>query len=144
MPPIQSRSSFPGFEGDVSRIFHEEFIAHCQLPVVRREEAEAVFLGEIRDIRVEPSAYEVVKRTVGGQELSYQVTSRRSMRVNLSGKLIHRQTGEMIWEDRDMEETAFYDVGTDPMTNRYNERRALQEVAERLARRVFAKTMERF
>ena len=33
---------------------------------------------------------------------------------------------------------------TDPLENRYNQRVALEEIARRLAKRVFLKTMERF
>lgn len=144
VPPIKSTSSFPGFEGDVTEVLRQEFIAHSQVPILPREEAEAVFVGEIREIRVEPSGYRVTQSPVQGQVVSYEVTNRRNLRLRLAGRLIHRQTGQVIWEDRDMEEMAFYDVGADPLTNRYNERRALQEVAQRLARQVFAKTMERF
>jgi hypothetical protein len=43
-----------------------------------------------------------------------------------------------------MEEKAVFSVGTDPLVNRYNQRKAVREIAQILAKRIYSKTMERF
>ena len=66
------------------------------------------------------------------------------MRIKLDAKLIDRVSGKPIWQDRDMAEKAIYEVSDDPLTNRYNQRKAFQKMARRFAERFYLKTMERF
>jgi hypothetical protein len=43
-----------------------------------------------------------------------------------------------------MEERATFAVDTDPLTTQYNQQKALERIALRMAQRIYLKTMERF
>ena len=144
IPLMASTSSTLGFEGDFTRIIREEFISHARVPLVPRDDAAMVLLGSVSEIRTEPLSYELYQVEVDGRDTTYEETRSRRLKIKLDAKLIERATGKVIWEDKGMEEKATYSVGTDPLSNRYNQSMALQEIARRLASRLYLKTMERF
>ena len=144
IPLITSPSSSLGFEGDLTRLIREEFISHSKVPLVPKGEAAAVLVGRVSRIETEPLSYDLVQQTVDGQITTYEVTDTRWLKIRLDARLVDRITGKVIWEDRAMEEKAIFLVTTDPLANRYNERKALQEISQRLAKRIYSKTMERF
>jgi hypothetical protein len=43
-----------------------------------------------------------------------------------------------------MEERAQFEVGSDPLENRLEEREAVRRIAQQFAARIYAQTMERF
>jgi hypothetical protein len=55
-----------------------------------------------------------------------------------------RRTGKVIWRNENMEEKESYVVDRDPLVARFNKKNALETIAERLAKRIFLQTMERF
>lgn len=144
IPTIESTSSSLGFEGDFTRIVRQEFISHAKFPLVSREVASTVLLGKIRDIETKPLSYEVFTTDVEGEKRTYPVTKSRQLILRLEMKMIDVETGRVIWQDNSMEEKAPFAVSADPIANRFSERIALQEAAQRLAQRVYQKTMERF
>ena len=101
-------------------------------------------IGKLSEIRADPLTYDIAKSSVGGETTSYEVTDSRRLKIRLDAKLLERATGRIIWEEEGMEEKARYLVTEDTLTNRYNRERALHEIAERLADRLYLKTMERF
>jgi hypothetical protein len=112
--------------------------------LVPRDEAAMVLLGKVSEIKTEPLSYELSQIEVKNQDTTYEETKSRRLKIKLDAKLVERATGKVIWEDKGMEEKAAFSVGTDPLNNRYNQRIALQEIAQRLANRIYLKTMERF
>lgn len=144
VPLMESTSSFLGFEGEFTRAIREEFVSHGRVPIVSREKASAVLIGKIYEIETEPYSYELLHRDVQGRETTYEVTNARWLEIMLKIRLEDRATGHVIWEDRKMTERHTYAVTNDPLANRFNQRRALRAIARILARRIYAKTMERF
>jgi hypothetical protein len=144
IPLVASTSSSLGFEGDLTRIIREEFISHSKIPLVPKGEAAAVLIGRVYEIKTEPLSYSITQQEVDGQITTHEVTDTRWLRVQLGAKLVDRITGKVIWEDRAMEEKAIFSVTTDPLTNRYNQRKALQVISHSLAKRIYSQTMERF
>jgi len=144
IPLIESPSSRLGFEVDFTSQVIQEFAGYAKIPLVSRDEAQAVLIGRIVEIEREPLSYEVIQTTVQGESTNYEVTRVRRLRVKLDAKLVDRATGKVIWEERAMEEKASYQVVTDPLVTRFSERKALEELARRLAKRIYMKTMERF
>ena len=144
IPTMTSTSSNLGFEGEFTRVVREEFVTHARVPLVPREEAAAVILGHIYEIKTEPLTYSLTQTPVKNKVVTYEVTNSRRLIIRLSAKMVDRTTGKVVWEDKAMTEKSSFQVGTDPLANRYNERRALEDVALRLARRIYQKTMERF
>ncbi|MCP4666416.1 MAG: hypothetical protein GY849_08610 [Deltaproteobacteria bacterium] len=144
IPLMESTSSFMGFEGEFTRAIREEFVSHGRVPIVSREEASTVLIGKIYEIETEPYSYELLHEDVRGRETTYEVTNARWLEIVLKIRLEDRATGHVIWEDRKMTERHTYAVTDDPLANRFNQRRALRAIARTLARRIYAKTMERF
>jgi hypothetical protein len=144
IPMVASTSSSLGFEGDLTRIIREEFISHSKIPLVPKGEAAAVLIGRVYEIKTEPLSYSLTQQEVDGQIVTHEVTDTRWLKVQLGAKLVDRITGKVIWEDRAMEEKAVFSVTTDPLTNRYNQRKALQVISHSLAKRIYSQTMERF
>lgn len=144
IPLIESTSSKIGFEADFTRIIREEFISHAKVPLVRRENAQAVLTGRVYDLRTEPLTYNIQEQTVRGQLTTHEVTNRRRLRIKIDIRLTEIGSGEVIWHEKAMEERASFIVENDPLANRFNQQQALKRIARRLAKRIYLKTMERF
>ncbi len=144
IPLMESTSSSLGFEGDFTRIIREEFASHAKFPLVSKDKASTVLIGKVYDIKTDPYTYELTETTVRGEKTHYSTTSARWLQIRLDVKLVDRNTGKVIWHDKKMQEKTTFAVGTDPLTNRYNEKQAVREIARTLAERIYLKTMERF
>jgi hypothetical protein len=144
IPLIQSTSSSLGFEGDFTSIIREEFATRSKVPMLPRETASVVLIGKVSEIRTKPLSYDTFLNTVDDEEVKYSVTNKRWLEIELDAKLIDRVSGKTLWHDRNMAERAAFEVSGDPLSNRYNQKKALQEIARRLAKRVYLKTMDRF
>jgi outer membrane lipopolysaccharide assembly protein LptE/RlpB len=137
IPLMESPSSEIGFEGDFTKMIRREFVSHSQIPLVSRNEAAAVLIGKVTDIKTEPLSYRVTDET-------FDVTSSRWLKIKLQAKLVEAGTGKVIWNDPNMQEKASFTVDSDPLKTRYNQRRATKKIAQLLAERIYLKTMERF
>lgn len=144
VPLVKSTSSTMGFEADFTRILREEFISHAGVPLVPVEKAQAVLSGRICEIETDPLVYDYQDWTVKGYNTTYEVTKSRRLIIRLDMRLTDRSTGEVVWRDRKLEEKARFAVGADPVENRYRQKKALEEVARKLAKRIYLRTMERF
>lgn len=145
IPLIQSTSSSLGFEEEFTRVIREEFISHSKIPLVPRDEAAKVLVGMVYDIKTDPVSYVLEKQAAEGT--TYNVTSARKLRIKLHAKLVDRETGKVIWEDKCMEEQANFTVVTnppDPLKTQYNQKKALRIIARNLASKIYLKTMDRF
>jgi len=144
IPLMASTSSIKGFESDFTRIIREEFISHSKVPIVPKEDAQALLIGQIQEVSTQPLTYDLQQYHVGGRTTTHETTSSRRLKIRLDISLTDRDTGKTIWHDDSMEEEAGFDVGTDPLTDRYNQKQALKKIARLLAKRIYLKTMERF
>lgn len=144
IPLITSTSSEMSFEADFTRIIRETFISHGKVPLASVERAQAVLTGRIYDIRTEPLTYTLEQQTVRDHFVTHEVTSGRRLKIKLDIRLTDRASGKVLWHEKAMEEKAAFIVETDPLVTRFNQRQALQEIARRLAKRIYLKTMERF
>ena len=141
---IESTSSDLGFEADFTRVIREEFIRNSKVPLVSKEEAQTVLSGRIYDIRTEPVSYDLDQQTVSGAVTTYTETKTRMLRVKVDMRFEDKGTGKVIWRNENMEEKASYVVDRAPLVTRFNKKNALETIAERLAKRIFLQTMERF
>ena len=144
IPLIQSTSSSLGFEGDFTTVIRQEFARRSKVPLVPREDAGAVLIAKVYEINTRPVSYNTTLTTVDGDKTKYSVTSKRQLKIRLDAKLIDRASGKPVWQDKSMAEKATFDVTADPLTNRYNQRKAVQKMARRFAERIYLKTMDRF
>lgn len=144
VPLMESSSSSLGFEGEFTRVVREELASHTKVPLVAKDEAEALLSGRIYEIKSDPLSYDIIQSNVQGKIVSYEITSSRRMKIKLDARLVDMKTGTIIWADHAMEEKATFEVSDDPMFTRYNQRKAIREMARRLAKRIYLKTFERF
>ena len=156
IPLFSSTSSFMGVEGEFTRIVREEFITHSRVRIQSKDKAQTVLSGRIHSITTEPLTYRITKtpititRTGSGEEITYdylsidEVTSSRTLKVRLDIKLTDMETGKIIWHAPNLAGEASFTVSSDPLRNRYNQRRALISIAHNLATQIYSRTMERF
>jgi hypothetical protein len=144
IPMFSSTSSEIGFEANFTKVIRQEFISQGRVPLVPEEKAQAVLVGKIQDIRADPVNYRSQQVMVGGNTYTYQTTSSRKLRVRVDVQLVDRRSGKVIWHEAAMEDQASYTVTGDPLELRYTEQQALETIAERLAKRIYLRTMERF
>ena len=144
IPMMESSASIPGFEGDFTRMVRQEFISHARIPLVSKDDASAVLVGKVVEIRTRPYTYHLDKRNLPAGSGTWETTSARWLKIRLDVRVVDRATGAVIWRDRHMKEKAVYEVGTDPLVNRHNQEEAVREIAGILAERIYLKTMERF
>lgn len=144
IPMFTSSSSKAGFEADFTRVIREEFLSNSQISIVPRGDAQFVLTGDIYHISSNPVAYALEEQTVEGQTVTSSTTRMRRSRVMLDITLKDRTTGEIIWHEKSMTAASNFNVGPDPLANRYYEQLALEKIADLLASRIYLKTMERF
>ncbi len=144
IPMIESTSSDLGFEADFTRVIREEFIRNSKVPLVPRGEAQTVLSARVYDISTEPVSYDLNQEPINGAVATYTETKTRTLRVKVDIRFEDERTGKVIWRNENMEEKTRYVVDKDPLVTRFNKKNALETIAERLAKRIFLQTMERF
>jgi hypothetical protein len=144
IPLIQSSSSELDFEGIFTKVFRDVFISKTNVPLLPEARADAVLAGRIYEIRTEPIAFNQTQQIVDGQTTTFTVTSRRQVFIKMDAKFTIKATGNVLWHEQAMVERASYDVGADPLVNRFNEQKAYEAIARLLADRLFLKSTERF
>ncbi len=136
---VKSPSSYLGFEAELTRMIRQEFISHSGLRIVPEDQADAVLVAEIEELKKEPIGYTV-------RDGTYEVTNSRWLRVKMRARLIDRRTGRVIWQTT-LRERAAYSVEAerpDPLATRYHRNEALHIIGKHLAERIYLRTMERF
>ncbi len=146
IPLMTSTSSALGFESDFTEVIRDAFIRHGNVPLVPVDQASMVLIGRIRQIRTDPVTYDLTEYPNVTKDTTeyYVTTDSRRLWVKLDVTLIDRKTGKVIWQEQSMIDRARFLVTKDPLTNRYNQKKALQEIAGRLVDRIYLRTMERF
>lgn len=144
IPLMASASSSLGFEGDFTRFIREQFISHSKVPLVSKDKAEFVLIGKVIEINTQPLSYSSIRKEIHGETITYDETKQRRIQIILSIKLVERETGNIIWENRSMEGKSSFSLGTDPLQTRYNQRMAVRNIARALAEKIYLKSVERF
>ena len=144
IPLITSTSSRISFETDVTRVLREAFISQANVPIVPREQAHMVLIGKVVDVRTEALTFDLDQRRVHGHDVTYSTTKSRRLKVEMDARLIDRVSGATVWHEPSMSDEARFEVSVDPLTTNHNRREALRRIADRLAKRLYLKTMERF
>ena len=88
--------------------------------------------------------YDSREVNVKGHTTTYTLTNSRRLIIRVDMMLTERDTGKIIWHDKEMVEKARYEVSDDPLETRYHQKKALENIAALLAKRAYLKTMERF
>jgi hypothetical protein len=144
IPLVESSSSNLGFEADFTSVIRNEFISRSRVPLLPLDKAHMSLIGNVYEIRTDPLSFDTREVEVIGTTATYSTTNSRRLTVKLDMKLVERKSGKVIWHDRSMEEKATFAVGKEPLTNRDNEKRALETISRSLAVRIYNRTMDRF
>ena len=110
IPMMTSTSSAIGFESDFTGIIRQEFISRSKMRILPKEKAQFVLTGHVYEISTEPLSFNQEPISVGGATEFHETTNSRRMKIKLDVRLVERETGEIIWYDRSMEEKAGYNV----------------------------------
>lgn len=144
IPMIESPASEKGFEADFTTVLRNEFISHSRVPIKNKDQAKMILQVQVYEISTQPLIYDSTKKDVSGREVVHETTAKRRMTVRLSASLVNRSTGETLWSDPAITEEAGFDITSDPLINRKNERDAILKIARIVSERIFNMTMERF
>jgi hypothetical protein len=141
---VESPSSNLGFEAEFTRILRKEFISYSGLPVMSEQDAPYLLECRVQKISTRPRRYRSTRTVFQGEEYVYWRTSRRRMSVDIEVRMIEKATGKIIWHDDSIVETADWNLGGDPLADRDAQRAALRTLAERLAAKLYSRTVDRF
>ncbi len=144
VPMVKSTATIPGLEAEITNVIRNEFISHSQVAIVPYEQARAVLLGTVFLVETKPLSYDVEKSTVNGKEISSKTTRLRRLKIRMHVKLIDKKTGQVLWEEKRMEEKGSFEVGADPLAIQYNRQAAINGIAKSLARKIYLRTVETF
>ncbi|NLA74800.1 MAG: hypothetical protein GX846_04925 [Deltaproteobacteria bacterium] len=144
VPLIESTASEKGFEADFTTALRNRFISHGRIPLKSVEMAQMILRVQVYEILTEPVIYDSAKRTVSGREVVHKTTGKRRLTVSLSASLTDRGTGNTVWSDPSITEETNFNITSDPLINRKNQRDALLKIVRFVSERLFNQTMERF
>ncbi len=144
IPVVVASSSERDFEADFTGKIREEFIKHAAIPIKDEEEADMVLSCRVYEIESQPLTYNSVRRNIQGRVVAHETTSSRRLVLRMDASLIERISGKTIWLETSMEEKSSYEVTGDPLINRHNKQKALREISELFAEKIYMMTMERF
>jgi len=141
---VESPSSNLGFEAEFTRILRKEFISYSGMPLMSERDAPYVLECRVKKISTRPRRYRSTRTLLQGEEYVSWRTAARRMSVDLDARLVERATGNVIWHDDSMVETADWDLGADPLADRDAQRGAVRRLAERVAAKLYSRTVDRF
>ncbi len=144
IPIVESTSTTMGFESEFTSAIRDEFISYSKLPILPEDSADIIILCRIYEINEEPIAYRLTRYDVKGTEITHEVTRSKRMSIKMDVKVKERETGRLLWHEKAMMDRAIYLVDDDPLVTRFNRKTAIKEIAERISKRIYLRTMERF
>jgi hypothetical protein len=144
VPMIESSASEKGFEADFTTVLRNEFISHGRVPIKSKDQAKMILQVQVYEVTTQPLTYDSTRSEVSGRRVIHEVTGSRRLTVRLSASLIDSITGNAVWSEPSITEEASFDITSDPLINRKNQRDALLKIARIVSGRLFNMTMERF
>lgn len=141
---VGSTSSSPGFEAEFTRTIRREFISFSGIPLMTEADAPYILECSVREINTRPVHYSSTKSVLHGRESVFWRTAAREMSIGVEARLIERATGNVLWHDSSIVETATWNLGADPLADREAERAAVRQIAERIASQLYSRTVARF
>jgi hypothetical protein len=141
---VESPSSNLGFEAEFTRILRKEFISYSGLPIMSERDAPYILECRVEKISTGPRRYRSKRTMLGGEEYNFWRTSLRRMSVDIDARLVEQATGKVIWHADSITETADWNLGADPLAERDAQRAAVRVLAERLAAKLYSRTVDRF
>jgi outer membrane lipopolysaccharide assembly protein LptE/RlpB len=124
IPTFVNKTFEPGLEIQFTQAFLTEFIRDRRVKVVDRRVSDTVLEGIITHFAVA-----VVSFDRSGLATEYQATL-------IADVTLKRATGEVLWQERNISETAWYRVSSSALTSEANKAVAVQQVGNQMADRI--------
>jgi len=143
IPMVSGVSALPGFEVEVTKALRNQFISNT-IPVVSEQESDFVLECRVFNITSEATAYNVEERVINSYSSTWRTTRREKITLHMDAKLIERSTGRVVWHIKDLYDDDSLNTQSDPLQHRDAERSIYRTIADNLAERIYALTVERF
>ncbi len=144
IPIVKSPSSDLLFESEFTEVLRSEFLRYSNIRLLGSKRADVILNVQIQKIQLAPVGYRIRRYNTPRSQYLYETTSGRLLKIILYMALTERKSKRVIWEKGSISETAYLYMGDDPLENSEELRKALIEIASRIARRAYQLTLERF
>ncbi len=125
VPTFNNETYEAGIETIVTNALLRELIKDRRLKVVGQDEADAIMEGTVTSFTTSSVAYDPT-----GVVLEYRTW------VTLDVMVRRNRKGEILWRQRGLSESAVYRVSSEVLLTEAEKGRAIQTIAEKLARRI--------
>ncbi len=120
-----------GIEEKLVKKVTEEFLRDGQLEVVqRKDQADALLLGEVSQYTLEPISYDI-----------HDVVEEYKLWITVDFRMKDLTTGQVLWEENDMEADTTYFVTSDAGRLVETQEEAQERVIEDLAKDIVQRTV---
>jgi outer membrane lipopolysaccharide assembly protein LptE/RlpB len=124
IPTLKNQTLEPGIETHFTHAFLRQFILDRRVNVVDRKEADSILEGTIKSFYLLSTSYDKA-----GFATEFQT-------VVVMDISLKRRNGEILWNEKDLLERAWYRTSLSAIASEDNKQNAIQKVAESLAERV--------
>jgi hypothetical protein len=131
VPTFNNETYEAGIETIVTNALLRELIKDRRLKVVGQDEADAIMEGTVTSFTTSSVAYDPT-----GVVLEYRTW------VTLDVMVKRNRKGEMLWSERGLLESDVYRVSSEVLLTEAEKERAIQTIAEKLARRIRRRLFE--
>jgi hypothetical protein len=131
IPTFNNETYEAGIETIVTNALLKELIKDRRLDVVGQNEADAIMEGTVTSFTTSSVAYDP-----SGVVLEYRTW------VTLNVIVKRNRRGEILWSERGLSESDVYRVSSDILFTEGEKERAIQTIAEKLARRIRRRLFE--
>ncbi len=133
IPIFANESLEPGIEVVFANALVYEFTRSRILPVVSEAEAQALIVGKIKSVAVEPVIY-----TSSAQTLERRIT------VVLEVTCRRKDNEQVLWQNANLSRYEIYPVASDPALTERNKEEAIKKIAQDLSERIHNGILENF
>ncbi len=124
IPTFVNQTYEPGIEVPFTKGFLTEFIQDRRVKVVDRNEADSVFEGVIKYLRIQSVAYDQ-----SGLATEYQTTA-------VIDVVLKKRTGETIWAERDISDSRWYRASSAVLISESSRAAAIEKIGRYIAEKM--------
>ena len=143
IPVFDNKTSEPNLGAKIAEALRQEFIRKGNMKVVTVEEAEAVFKGTVRSIRVLPVAHHAVSGVAN------QITTENMLMLTVDILCEDKKTHKILWRNPNFSYRKVYQVNSNPLqptpvAGFDNRQAALDFLAVEMSRRIHDNFLSNF
>ena len=124
IPTLINKTLEPGIEIPFTQAFLTEFIQDRRVKVVDRKDADSILEGTIQSFYLRSASYDK-----SGFALEFQTVVTMDI-------VLRKRNGEILWQDKDLLERAWYRTSPNVIASEDNKQNAIQQIAKSMAERI--------